>query len=75
MPEPIGRLLKSILIPLYLIELPQFLAKLALGAHARLSSVLLTTDLLDYTGLPNSGPGAYGGHDTCSGTSTPSSTS
>jgi amino acid adenylation domain-containing protein len=60
---PIGRLLKSILIPLYLIELPQFLAKLALGAHARLSSVLLTTDLLDYTGLPNSGPGAYGGHE------------
>jgi amino acid adenylation domain-containing protein len=60
---PIGRLLKSILIPLYLIELPQFLAKLALGAHARLSSVLLTTDLLDYTGLPNSGPNAYGGHE------------
>jgi amino acid adenylation domain-containing protein len=60
---PIGRLLKSILIPLYLIELPQFLAKLALGAHARLSSVLLTTDLLDYTGLPSSGPDAYGGHE------------
>ena len=60
---PIGRLLKSILIPLYLIELPQFLAKLALGAHARLSSVLLTTDLLDYTGLPNAGPDAYGGHE------------
>jgi len=60
---PIGRLLKSILIPLYLIELPQFLAKLALGAHARLSSVLLTTDLIDYTGLPSSGPDAYGGHE------------
>jgi amino acid adenylation domain-containing protein len=60
---PIGRLLKSILIPLYLIELPQFLAKLALHAHARLSSVLLTTDLLDYTGLPSSGPDAYGGHE------------
>ena len=60
---PIGRLLKSILIPLYLIELPQFLAKLALNAHARLSSVLLTTDLLDYTGLPNAGPDAYGGHE------------
>lgn len=60
---PIGRLLKSILVPLYLIELPQFAAKLALHAHARLSSVLLTTDLLDYTGLPNSGPEAYGGHE------------
>ncbi len=60
---PIGRLLKSILIPLYLIELPQFLVKLALHAHARLSSVLLTTDLLDYTGLPSSGPDAYGGHE------------
>ena len=60
---PIGRLLKSILIPLYLIELPQFFVKLALHAHARLSSVLLTTDLLDYTGTPNSGPDAYGGHE------------
>ena len=60
---PIGRLLKSILIPLYLIELPQFFAKLALHAHARLSSVLLTTDLLDYTGTPSSGPDAYGGHE------------
>jgi amino acid adenylation domain-containing protein len=60
---PIGRLLKSILIPLYLIELPQFLAKLALHAHARLSSVLLTTDLLDYTGLPSAGPDAYGGNE------------
>src|SRR5581483_495100 len=60
---PIGRLLKSILIPLYLIELPQFLAKLALHANARLSSVLLTTDLLDYTGTPNSGPDAYDHHE------------
>jgi len=60
---PIGRLLKSILIPLYLIELPQFLAKLALHAHARLSSILLTTDLLDYSGLPSSGPDAYDHHE------------
>jgi hypothetical protein len=60
---PIGRLLKSILMPLYVIELPQFFAKLALGGHARLSSVLLTTDLLDYTGLPSDGPNAYGGHE------------
>ncbi|HUZ13108.1 MAG TPA: AMP-binding protein [Caulobacteraceae bacterium] len=61
--KPIGRLLKSILIPLFAVEAPQVLVKFALHYHARLSSVFLYTDLLDYTGLPNSGPNAYGGHE------------
>jgi hypothetical protein len=61
--KPIGRLLKSILLPLYLIELPQFLIKLALHGHAPLSGVLLYTDLLDYTGTSTSGPDAYGGNE------------
>jgi amino acid adenylation domain-containing protein len=61
--KPIWRLLKSILIPLYLIEMPQFLIKLATHYHPQLSSVLLFTDLIDYTGMPVSGPNAYHGHE------------
>ncbi len=61
--EPIGRLLKSLLIPLMVIEAPQILVKFALHYHAQLSSVLLYTDLLDYTGMAASGPNAYGGHE------------
>ncbi|HLY79112.1 MAG TPA: amino acid adenylation domain-containing protein, partial [Caulobacteraceae bacterium] len=61
--KPIWRLLKNLLIPLYLIELPQFLVKLATHYHPQLSSVLLFTDLIDYSGMPVSGPDAYHGHE------------
>jgi hypothetical protein len=61
--KPMWRLLRSLLIPLYLIELPQVLVKFATHYHARLSSLLLTTDLMDYRGLPTDGPNAYGGHE------------
>ncbi|MEJ0066073.1 MAG: AMP-binding protein [Caulobacteraceae bacterium] len=61
--KPIWRLLKSILPPLYLIELPQFLVKLATHYHPQLSSIFLFTDLIDYTGMPVSGPDAYRGHE------------
>jgi amino acid adenylation domain-containing protein len=61
--KPVWRLLKSILPPLYLIELPQFAIKLATHYHPQLSSVLLYTDLIDYAGMPLSGPDAYRGHE------------
>jgi amino acid adenylation domain-containing protein len=61
--KPIWRLLKSILLPLYLIELPQFAVKVATHYHPQLSSILLFTDLIDYTGMPISGPDAYHGHE------------
>ena len=60
---PIARLLKSLLIPLYLIELPQILAKLATHHAVQLSSLLLYVDLLDFTGAPTGGPDAYHGHE------------
>jgi amino acid adenylation domain-containing protein len=61
--KPVWRLLKSILVPLYLIELPQFAAKVATHYHPQLSSLFLYTDLIDYTGMPASGPDAYQGHE------------
>jgi amino acid adenylation domain-containing protein len=60
---PIGRILKSLLIPLYLIELPQVAVKFAAHYHAVWSGLALTTDLIDYTRLPVVGPNAYGGHE------------
>jgi amino acid adenylation domain-containing protein len=61
--RPIWRLLRSILLPLYLIELPQFAVKVATHYHPQLSSVFLFTDLIDYTGMPIEGPDAYRGHE------------
>jgi len=61
--QPVWRLLKSILLPLYLLELPQFLVKLVTHYHPQLSSLLLSADLIDYAGMPLSGPDAYRGHE------------
>jgi amino acid adenylation domain-containing protein len=60
---PIVRLLKSLLLPLLVIEGPQVLVKFLTHYHARLSSVLMYVDLIDYRGFPASGPDAYGGHE------------
>ena len=61
--KPLGRLLASILLPLYVLEAPQFLVKVLTHHQPRLSSLLLTTDLLDYTKWPALGANAYGGHE------------
>jgi hypothetical protein len=61
--RPIGRLLLSLLLPLFVIEAPQIAVKFLTHYHAHLSSLFLYVDLLDYTGTPASGPEAYGGHE------------
>ena len=61
--KPIGRLLKGLLIPLALYEVANSAAHLVTRGQVNLSSLLLYTDLLDYSGLPSEGPNAYGGHD------------
>jgi amino acid adenylation domain-containing protein len=61
--SPIVRLLKSLFLPLLLIEAPQVMIKFAAHYHARFSSVFLYTDLIDYRGMATSGPEAYGGHE------------
>ncbi|HWA62758.1 MAG TPA: amino acid adenylation domain-containing protein [Caulobacteraceae bacterium] len=60
---PILRLLASVLAPLAVIEAPQILVKYLTHYHAHASSLLLYTDLLDYSRWPASGPDAYGGHE------------
>ena len=60
---PVVRLLKSLLLPLLVIEGPQVLVKFLSHYHARLSSVFLYVDLLDYRRFPATGPDAYGGHE------------
>ena len=59
--KPVGRLLRSVLIPVLAIELPQAAVKFAMHYHAKWSSVFLYVDLLDFTGMDTDGPNAYGG--------------
>jgi hypothetical protein len=61
--KPIGRILKSVLLPLFVVIAPILALKALVHRPDPLSSLLLYVDLIDFTGMPTDGPGAYGGHD------------
>src|SRR6185369_2902959 len=61
--DPLARLLRSILVPMFAIVGPLMLLKVLTHHPVYLSSLVLNVDLMDFTGAPTEGPGAYYGHD------------
>ena len=61
--DPIARMLKGILVPVFVITGAWMVLKTLTGDPPRLSSLMMTVDVIDFTHLPTEGPNAFGGHD------------